>query len=142
MAQAKKGDTVKVHYTGTLEDGSVFDSSDGHPPLEFKIGGGMVIPGFDAAVAGMEPGEKKSVLIPAEQAYGEHNSELVMTIPREHVPEDLKPEIGMRLEMGGPGGELIQVVVLEENDDHVVLDANPPLAGQDLNFALELVSIG
>lgn len=141
MAQAKSGDKVKVHYKGTLVDGSLFDTSEGHEPLEFELGSGQVIVGFDEAVTGMEPGEKKTVLIPVEKAYGEHNSDLVMTVPQEQVPPDLNPEVGMRLEVGGPGGEIMLVTVVETNDEHVILDANPPLAGEALNFDLELVSI-
>lgn len=142
MAEAKRGDKVKVHYKGTLEDGSIFDSSEGHDPLEFEIGSGQVIVGFDEAVTGMTPGEKKSVLIPVEKAYGEYSGDLVMTVPQEQVPPDLNPEEGMRLEVGGPGGEVMLVTVMETNEEHIILDANPPLAGKDLNFDLELVSIG
>ena len=142
MGQAKAGDKVKVHYKGTLEDGSVFDTSEGHDPLEFEVGSGQVIVGFDEAVTGMEVGEKKKVLIPVEKAYGPYQNELVMTVPMEQVPPDLKLEVGLRLEVGGPSGEIMQVIVAEVNDDNVILDANPPLAGNDLNFELELVSIG
>ena len=142
MAQAKAGDKVKVHYKGSLEDGSVFDTSEGHDPLEFEVGSGQVIVGFDEAVTGMEVGEKKKVLIPVDKAYGPYQNELVMTVPMEQVPPDLKLEVGLRLEVGGPSGEIMQVIVAEVNDDNVILDANPPLAGNDLNFELELVSIG
>ncbi len=142
MTTAKSGDTVTVHYKGTLDDGSVFDSSEGHKPLQFTIGSGQVIAGFDEAVTGMTTGEKKTVTIPAAKAYGPYNSDLVMTVPREQVPPDLSPEVGMMLEVGGTNGEVIKVKVIEVNEEHVILDANPPLAGKDLNFALELVSIG
>lgn len=142
MAEAKLGDKVKVHYKGSLEDGSIFDSSEGQDPLEFEIGSGQVIVGFDEAVNGMTVGEKKKVLIPIAKAYGEFSADLVMTVPQEQVPADLNPEIGMRLEVGGPDGEIMLVTVVETNDDHIILDANPPLAGKDLNFDLELVSIG
>lgn len=141
MQQVKSGDRVKVHYTGTLEDGSVFDSSQGRDPLEFMVGSGQVIAGFDAAVTGMTVGEQKTVLIPCAQAYGEANSDLVMTVPLEQVPPDLKPEVGMLLEVGGANGELLRVTVVELTDEHIILDANPPLAGKDLTFALEVVSI-
>lgn len=141
MQQVKSGDTVKVHYTGSLQDGSVFDSSQGRDPLEFKIGSGQVIAGFDDAVTGMAVGEQKTVLIPCAQAYGEANSDLVMTVPLEQVPPDLKPEVGMRLEVGGANGEVLRVTVAEITEEHIILDANPPLAGKDLTFALELVSI-
>ncbi|MCK5069412.1 MAG: peptidylprolyl isomerase [Desulfocapsa sp.] len=142
MTQAKKGDKVKVNYKGYLEDGSVFDSSDGKNPLEVTLGSGMVIPGFDAALVGMEVGAKKTVSIPMDQAYGNHNAEMVMQIPLEQVPPDLKPEIGQRMEMGGAAGELVQAEVIDINDEFIFLDANPPLAGKDLTFDLELVSIG
>lgn len=142
MQQVKEGDKVKIHYTGSLDDGTVFDTSEGHEPFEFTVGSGQVIVGFDEAVTGMEVGEKKTVLIPFQKGYGEYNGDLVMTVPVEHVPADLEIEVGMRLEVGGTQGERMLVKVVEKNDDHVVLDANPPLAGKDLNFALELVSIG
>ncbi len=141
MAQCNKGDTVKVNYTGTLEDGTVFDSSEGKDPLEVKLGSGMVIPGFDEALTGMEVGEKKTVNIPYENAYGPHNAEMVMQVPVDQVPEDLNPEIGQKLEVGGAEGQLMSVEVLDITDDFIVLDANPPLAGKNLIFALELVSI-
>lgn len=141
MAQAKKGDRVKIHYTGTLEDGTTFDSSVGHEPLEFKIGSGQVIPGFDEAVLGMSVGQAKSVNIPVDKAYGPRNEELVMSAPLDQVPPDLNPEVGQKLQMGGPNGELIVVAVVEVTDEHITLDANPPLAGKDLNFDIELVAI-
>ncbi len=137
--EAKRGDNVKVHYTGSLDDGSVFDSSEGKEPLSFAVGGGQVIAGFDEAVIGMEVGDSKTVHIPAEKAYGQRNDELVIHAPIEQVPPDLKPEIGMRLELGGMGGEILRVEVVDITDSHVVLDANPPLAGKDLIFKIELV---
>lgn len=139
MTEVKRGDKVKVHYTGTLEDGTVFDSSSKGEPLSFDIGSGQVIEGFDEAVREMTVGEKKSVLIPMDKAYGERKEELVIRAPLDQVPPDLNPEVGMRLEMGGPNGELIRVVVVELTEEHIVLDANPPLAGKDLTFELELV---
>ncbi len=142
MAVAKKGDKVKVHYRGSLVDGDVFDSSEGHDPLEFTIGSGQVIVGFDKAVTGMEVGEKRSVLIPFQNAYGERKTEMVLAVPTNQVPADLELEVGMDLEMGGADGEILKVHVVEITDDTVTLDANPPLAGEDLNFDLELVSIG
>lgn len=141
MQQAKSGDKVKVHYTGTLKDGTVFDSSEGHDPLEFEVGSGQVIKGFDEAIAGMEIGEKKTVLIPCAKAYGEVKAELVMQVPLEQVPADLNPEVGMLLEVGGANGELLRVTVKDITDSEIILDANPPLAGEDLTFALELVEI-
>ncbi|MEN8199641.1 MAG: FKBP-type peptidyl-prolyl cis-trans isomerase [Thermodesulfobacteriota bacterium] len=139
--QAKKGDKVQVNYKGTLEDGTVFDSSEGRAPLDVTLGAGMVIPGFDAALNGMEVGEKKSVLIPVDQAYGPHSAEMVMQIPKGQVPPDLKPEIGQKLQMGGAAGELMVVEVVDVTDEFLVVDANPPLAGKDLTFDLELVAI-
>ena len=141
MTAAKQGDTVKIHYTGTLADGSVFDSSAGHEPLEFLIGSGQVIVGFEEAVLGMSVGESKKVTIPAAKAYGAYDESLVMETPREHVPPDLDLQVGQRLQMGGAGGELIQVRVTEVNPTHVTLDANPPLAGKDLTFQIEMVAI-
>ena len=139
MTEAKRGDNVKVHYTGKLTDGTVFDSSDGGDPLEFAIGSGQVIQGFDEGVVGMKVGESKVVEIPVAKAYGERNDEMVIQAPIEQVPPDLNPEIGMRLEMGGANGEVLRVVVVEITDTHITLDANPPLAGEDLTFEIELV---
>lgn len=141
MAQAKNGDSVKIHYTGTLGDGTVFDSSAGREPLGFTLGGGQVIVGFEEAVLGMAIGDKKKVTIPAQKAYGEKNAELVIEVPRNQVPPDLDPEIGQKLQMGGPNGELVVVTVVAVDEAVVVLDANPPLAGKDLIFDLELMAI-
>ena len=141
MSQAKKGDSVKIHYTGTLEDGTVFDSSAGRDPLDFTLGGGQVIVGFEEAVLGMAIGDKKKVTIPFHKAYGEKNEELVIEVPRTQVPPDLNPEVDQKLQMGGPNGELVVVTVVAVTDEVVVLDANPPLAGKDLTFDLELVAI-
>lgn len=139
MTEARKGDNVKVNYTGKLDDGTVFDSSEGAEPLEFSIGSGQVIEGFDDAVTGMKVGETKTVTIPVDKAYGQRNDEMVIQAPIEQVPPDLNPELGMRLEMGGANGEVLRVVVTEITDTHITLDANPPLAGKDLIFDLELV---
>ena len=141
MAQSKKGDTVLVHYKGTLDDGEVFDSSEGRDPLKVKLGAGAVIPGFDKALTGMEAGEKKSVTIPYADAYGPHNAEMVMQVPVDQVPKGMKVEIGDRMEVGGAAGEIMPVTVLDITDDFIVLDANPPLAGKNLTFAIEMVSI-
>ena len=141
MTQAKKGDKVQVNYKGYLEDGKIFDSSEGKPPLDVTLGSGMVIPGFDAALTGMKVGDKKTVKIPMDQAYGPHNAEMVMQIPKDQVPDDLKPEIGQKLQVGGAAGELMMAEVIDVTDDFVFLDANPPLAGKDLTFDLELVAI-
>ncbi len=141
MTQAKNGDTVKIHYTGKLQDGTVFDSSSDREPLKFSIGSGQVIPGFEEAVTGMTVGEKKTALIPCDKAYGERNPSMVMIVDRKHVPADIDPEVGLRLQVGSPSGELIAVTVIEVNDKNITLDANPPLAGEDLTFELELVEI-
>lgn len=141
MTQAKKGDTVKIHYTGTLADGTVFDSSAGREPLSFTIGGGQVIPGFEEAVMGMVRDEKKTITIPVDKAYGPRNEELVFNVPRSQVPPEITPEIGQRLQMQGPHNQPIVVTVTEVTDVHILLDANPPLAGKELNFAIELVEI-
>ena len=140
MAKAKAGDTVRVHYTGTFEDGEVFDSSRDSEPLEFILGAGDVIAGFDDAVKGMSPGDQKTVTIAARDAYGEHREELLMTVALSQLPAHLDPELGEQLELKSPEGEVLATIV-EINDDHIVLDANHPLAGQDLTFALELVEI-
>jgi peptidylprolyl isomerase len=141
MTVAEHGNTVKIHYTGTLDNGSVFDTSAGREPLEFTLGGGQVIAGFDEAVAGMAVGEKKNVKVPVDKAYGPRNEELVIAAPKEHVPADINPEVGQQLQMGSPNGELVVVTVVEITDTHIMLDANPPLAGQDLNFDIELVAV-
>ena len=141
MAQVKKGDTVKVHYHGKLTDGTTFDSSEGRDPLEFEVGSGMVIPGFDNGVTGMSVGEKKTVVIPAEEAYGPKQEDMIMEFPKERFPEDLVPEAGMQLNMSNGSGQNFPVVIVEVKDEIVVLDANHPLAGEDLTFDLELVEI-
>jgi peptidylprolyl isomerase len=140
MSQAKSGDTVRIHYTGTLEDGSVFDSSRGREPLEFTLGSGQVIPGFDAAVTGMEVGDEHTVTIPAEEAYGPRRRELMLEVPREQFPPHITPEVGQQLQMGG-GAQQMVVTIREVDDARVLLDGNHPLAGETLTFALELVSI-
>lgn len=141
MTTAKAGDSVKIHYTGTLEDGTTFDSSEGREPLEFTLGSGQVIVGFEEAVTGMKTGEKKNVTIPADKAYGQHNEEMVITAPRDQVPKDINPEVGQQLQMAGPDNQMIIVRVTEVTEEHIMLDANPPLAGKDLTFDIELVSI-
>jgi peptidylprolyl isomerase len=141
MTTAKKGDSVKIHYTGTLKDGSVFDSSTGRAPLAFRLGSGQVIPGFDEAVLGMRKGESKTVVIPPEKAYGTHNEDLAISVPRDHVPPEITPEVGLKLQMGGANGELVMVEVIEVGEEYIILDANPPLAGKELTFQIELVAI-
>jgi len=141
MTQAKSGDTVRIHYTGTLDDGTQFDSSDGRDPLEFALGGGQVIPGFDGAVDGMAVGESKSVTIPPEEAYGQRHEQLVQQVPKTALPEDMEPAVGMQLQSQGPDGQVMNLVVTEIVDDTITVDANHPLAGQALTFAIELVEI-
>jgi len=142
MTLAKSGDTVRIHYTGTLDDGSNFDSSDGREPLEFTLGSGQVIPGFDLGVTGMGIGDKKTINIPCAEAYGELDANARQDIPRETVPADIPLDIGTQLQMQAPNGQAMMVTVVAVTDETVTLDANHPLAGKDLTFALELVSIG
>jgi peptidylprolyl isomerase len=141
MQQVKSGDTVKVHYHGKLTDGTTFDSSAGREPLEFEVGSGMVIKGFDEGVTGMKVGEKKTINIPVEEAYGEKQEEMMVEFPINQFPPDLKPEVGMPLTMTTAQGHPVQVVIAEVKSETVILDANHPLAGHDLVFDLELVEI-
>ena len=141
MQQAKSGDKVKVHYHGRLTNGETFDSSEGRAPLEFEVGGGMVIKGFDEGVAGMKVGEKKTVNIPFDEAYGPRNPEMLVEFPREKFPKDMQLEVGMSLMMNNGADQQFQVVVTEIKEEVVILDANHPLAGQDLVFDIELVEI-
>jgi FKBP-type peptidyl-prolyl cis-trans isomerase 2 len=142
MQQVKKGDKVNVHYHGKLKDGSTFDSSEGREPLEFTVGQGQVIKGFDDAVMDMAPGDKKTVNILVVDAYGERNDDMIMEYPISEFPDDMKPEVGMELQMGDNGGNVFPVVITEVGNETVMLDANHPLAGHDLTFEIELVSIG
>ncbi len=141
MVQAKPGDTVKIHYTGKLDDGTVFDSSDNREPLEFTINEGQVIPGFEQAVVGMTPGESKTEKIPMHQAYGPHREEMVLEVSREQIPPDLQPEVGQQLQIQQPNGQPVAVFVTDVTDAKVTLDANHPLAGEDLTFDIHLVEI-
>ncbi len=141
MAQVKKGDKVKVHYHGKLTTGETFDSSEGRDPLAFEVGSGMVIKGFDDGVTGMEIGEKKTIHIPVEEAYGNKNPEMVVKMPKDRFPEDMEVEVGLPLMMSDESGQQFQVVVTDIDEDGVTLDANHPLAGEDLIFDLELVEI-
>ncbi len=141
MSEAKTGDTVRIHYTGTLADGSTFDSSAGRDPLEFKLGSGQVIPGFDKAVTGMTVGQEHTVEIAASDAYGAHDPNGKQSFPRDKVPDDIPLEIGTQLQLSGPQGQPIMVTVAEVTDEVVILDANHPLAGKDLTFKIELVEI-
>jgi peptidylprolyl isomerase len=141
MTQAKSGDTVKVHYTGTLSDNTEFDSSQGGEPLSFTIGQNMVIPGFENGVVGMKVGESKKVMIPADQAYGPYNNELVAAVPRSQVPPELDVSVGMVLQVRSTEGGLARAIVRDVSENEITLDLNHPLAGQDLTFEIELVEI-
>ena len=141
MSQAKAGDTVKVHYTGTFEDGVQFDSSEGQEPLLVKIGAGETIPGFDKGLEGMAVGDKKTINIPAAEAYGEHNPQLVHDVPRADIPEEIELKVGLELQAQGPDGNTHILSVKEVNEETVTLDANHPMVGKDLNFDLEMVDI-
>ena len=141
MTQAKSGDKVRLHYKGTLQDGTEFDSSEGRDPLEFTIGSGQIIPGLDQAIPGMEVGEKKVVTVPADQAYGQPQDNARQDFPRSEMPHDIPLELDMQLMLQAPEGQQIPVRVVAITDDSVTLDANHPLAGKDLTFAIELVSI-
>lgn len=138
---AKQGDKVKVHYTGKLGDGSVFDSSVEREPLEFTIGEGMVIPGFEQAVVGLEPGASTETTIASENAYGPHSTDLVTEVPRERLPEDMEVTIGQQLQVSMANGQQAVVLVTDVQETSITIDANHPLAGQDLTFAIELVEI-
>lgn len=140
MASAKSGDTVRVHYTGKLEDGSVFDSSDGRDPLEFTVGSGQVIPGFDQAVTGMSPGDERQVKISAAEAYGDRKDDLVIVVERAQLPPDIDPAVGQQLQLSQEGRAFV-VTVADVNERSITLDANHPLAGEDLTFDLQLVEI-
>ena len=141
MAQVKSGDIVRVHYHGKLTNGTTFDSSEGRDPLEFTVGSGQVIKGFDDAMLNMNIGEKKTVNIPVENAYGQRNDDMMMEYPLSEFPADMKPEVGMELHMSDTMGNVFPVVIAEVREDNVLLDANHPLAGEDLVFEIELVSI-
>ena len=141
MAQVKDGDKVRVHYHGKLRSGETFDSSQGREPLEFTVGSGQVIKGFDNGVMGMNVGDKKTVEIPVGDAYGEKSEEMVIEFPKNQFPPDMNPEAGMQLMMNNGQGQSFPVTVTEVKEESVILDANHPLAGQDLIFDLELVEI-
>ncbi len=139
--QAKTGDTVKVHYTGTLKDGSVFDTSLDREPLEFTLCQGQLIPGFELAVIGMTVGESKTVNIPVDQAYGPHNDELIWVIDRDRLQEGMNPEVGQQLQAQQPDGQTRIVTVIDISETSITVDANHPLAGKDLTFEIELIEI-
>jgi len=141
MSQVKKNDTVKVHYTGKLTNGQVFDSSLEREPLEITIGEGQLIPGFENAILDMKVNDKKTVEIAKEEAYGDVKEELFHQVEKDQLPQDIKPEVGMGLASKGPDGTEHQFRVVDIKEDHIVVDGNHPLAGQDLVFDLELVEI-
>jgi FKBP-type peptidyl-prolyl cis-trans isomerase 2 len=141
MSKAKSGDTVKVNYTGKLKDGSVFDSSENKDPLQFKIGARQVIPGFEQAVLGMEPGDSKDIEISANDAYGPYNDKLVVKVPKDKIPAELNPSKGQQLRLQQPDGNDLIVKVKDIDDKDITLDANHQLAGQDLLFNVQLVEI-
>ena len=141
MPEAKKGDKVKVHYTGKLNDGTVFDSSKDREPLEFTIGEGQIIPGFEKTVIGMNPGDAKTETIPVDEAYGPHREEMVMEVGRERFPDNLEPDVGQKLQMNRQDGQTIMVTVTKVSEANVTLDANHPLAGKNLTFDIQLVEI-
>lgn len=141
MSQVKPGDTVRIHYIGTLQDGSTFDSSEGRDPLEFEVGSGKIIPGLDKAMPGMGLGEAKRVEVPFAEAYGPRHEEAMQAVPRAEVPENIELQLGMQLQVQGGGGQPMVVTVVELTDEQVMLDANHPLAGKDLIFDIELVEI-
>lgn len=141
MPEAKQGDTVKVHYTGKLGDGSIFDMSAEREPLEFTVGAGTVIPGFEQAVIGLQPGESRETTIDATNAYGQRSSDLVTEVKREQLPQDLEVSVGQQLQVSMANGQTAVVMVTDITDTSIIIDANHPLAGQDLTFSIELVEI-
>ena len=141
MTEVKTGDTVQIHYTGTLLDGTTFDSSEGRDPLSFEVGSGQIIPGLDAALPGMAVGDKKTVNVPCAEAYGPINPDMRQAVPRDSIPDDIPLEVGGRLQMQTTEGQVMPVIVVDLDETQVTLDANHPLAGLDLTFDIELVAI-
>jgi peptidylprolyl isomerase/FKBP-type peptidyl-prolyl cis-trans isomerase SlpA len=141
VAQAKEGDEVQVHYTGKLEDGTVFDTSEDGEPLSFTIGENRVIPGFEEAVTGMEPGDSKTTEVDPEQAYGEHRDDMVMEMERDQIPDDVDPEVGQQLQLRLENGQTVPVLITALGEESVTIDANHPLAGRKLLFEIELVDV-
>jgi FKBP-type peptidyl-prolyl cis-trans isomerase 2 len=141
MSQAKSGDTVTVHYTGRLTDGTVFDTSSGGEPLKFTLGQNRVISGFEHAVLGMAPGEKKTAVVPSTHAYGNHRTDLVVEFQRQQMPDEIKLQVGQAIQLQAEGGQKLTARVIDLSSETVTLDANHPLAGQDLTFDIELVEI-
>ncbi len=142
MSEAKSGDFVHIHYTGKLDDGTVFDSSRGRDPLVFQLGKGQVVAGFEKAVLGMVVGETKSETIPADQAYGPRLKQLTFTVPRENLPQGYDPQVGETMRMETRDGRQMDVLVTGSDEGFVKMDANHPLAGKDLTFEIEMVGIG
>ncbi|MBG6199993.1 peptidylprolyl isomerase [Labrenzia sp. EL_13] len=141
MTEAKSGDTVQLHYKGTLDDGSVFDSSEGREPLEFTVGSGQIIPGLDREIAGMKVGDEKTVRIEPEDAYGPSDPAARQTVPRVTIPANIPLEVGLQLQAQTENGQTMSVTVVEISDDEVVMDANHPLAGKALTFEIQLTGI-
>ena len=141
MSVIKDGDTVKVHYKGTLEDGEVFDSSEGRDPLEFTMGTGQLIPGFEKAVLGLKVGDSTTANIPSAEAYGESNPQMIVEVEKSQLPTDLEAQVGTQLQLNQPNGQAIPVLITKVEDEKVTLDANHPLAGKDLTFDIEVVEI-
>jgi FKBP-type peptidyl-prolyl cis-trans isomerase SlpA len=141
MSEAKKDNVVKVHYTGKLDNGQVFDTSKDRDPLEFKIGEGRLIPGFENGIIGMKLQESKTIKIPFADAYGERKSELMIEVKKQQLPDDLNPEVGMELVSRGQDGQEQIVTIAEVKEGSIVVDANHPLAGEDLTFEIKLVDI-
>lgn len=141
MSHAKSGDTVRIHYTGTLSDGTQFDSSDGREPLEFSLGSGQVIPGFDNAVEGMNVGDSKSVSIEPQDAYGDKHEQLIQDVPKSALPQDMEPEVGMHLSSQAPDGQVMHLLITAVAEESITVDGNHPLAGQTLAFDIDLVEI-
>lgn len=141
MSAAKDGDKVKVHYTGSLDDGSEFDSSRQREPIEFTIGGGEILPGVEQAVVGLEPGGTNKVTLPAEDAYGERRDDMIQEIERSVLPQEVEPQVGLQLQAQSPGGQPLLLTITEVGEEKVTVDANHPLAGKDLTFEVELVEV-
>jgi len=141
MSNAATGNRVKIHYTGKLEDGTEFDSSAGRDPLEFELGSGQVIPGFDKAVEGMAVGDSKSVTIPPEEAYGPRQEKMIQEVPKSALPKEITPTEGMALQTRDQDGQTIRLTVTDVSEDTITVDANHPLAGKSLNFEIQLVEI-
>lgn len=141
MSQASAGNKIAIHYTGTLADGSVFDSSEGREPLSFTMGEGQIIPGLESALDGLSEGDEKTVTVPADDAYGQKNPQAVQQVPRATIPDNIPLDLGTQLQMQTPDGQAIPVTVAEVTEEHVLLDANHPLAGKDLTFEVKVVSV-